>query len=499
MLYIRMFLVMAVSLYTSRIILQNLGIANFGIYSVVGGAIGLLGFINNSMSISVQRYLSFELGKEDLNRVNLTFNISLAIHLIIAVSLGLFFFLCGDYITREWLNIPPDKTEASTIFLKLIIISTGINILQVPFMGLIIAFEKMALLAWASIAEVILKLIVAFSISWIDYDSLIVYGYLLIAASAVSLLIFVMLSRINIRSIKIGLGWDNNLFKSLFSFATWSALGEIAWAFTIQGVSLLLNHFVGIICNAGYGISLQISGAVNKFVGSFQTALTPQIIKQYASTHVEEMLSLTFRGIRLSFFLLLLIALPAISGMNVILRLWLGVVPDYAVVFSQLIIIAAMTDSLSNLLATVAKAYGHIRRYQTIVASILFLNFPLSWLALHLGMPAWSVTLVYCLVSLTLLYVRIRLIERMLDMNILHIYRTSVLRRIFNVSVICAMVFSAATLLLDDNIGRLVLTSAMSLTIIPCVVYNLGMDEEEKSFVERKIKSFVTSFKTVKK
>lgn len=489
MLYIRMFLVMAVTLYTSRIILHGLGIENFGIYSVIGGVIGLFGFVNSSMSLSVQRYLSYELGKEDMGRVSLTFGMSLVIHILIALVLGLLLYVSADYITESLLNIPVDKKEASAVFFRFIIISTCLNILQVPFMGLIIAFEKMGLLAWVSVAEVLFKLLVAFAITWIPGNPLIVYGLLLGGVSFLTLAIYFVVCRWRIDCISYSLKWDGSLFRNLLSFASWSALGEIAWAFTIQGVSFLLNHFYGVICNAGYGIATQISGAVNKFVSSFQTALNPQIIKMYAATYVDNMLRLTFRGIKLSFFLVLLIGIPLLAGMGTILHLWLGVVPDYAVVFSRLVIISILLDSLSNLLATVAKAYGRIRRYQLFVSCVLFMNFPVSWLVLKLGLTPYSVVVVYCCVSLSLLLLRLTLVSNMLQRNIRGAYFSAVFIPVLVVSVICALIFTGVILLLDDTVVRLVTVTLLNIVLLPALVYWLALDGSEKAFVKSKISS----------
>ena len=488
MLYIRMFLVMTVTLYTSRIILQGLGVENFGIFSVVGGVIGLLAFVNNSMSLSVQRYLSFELGRGDMKRVDQTFGMSLLIHILIALVIGIGLFLSSRYIVDHVLDIPPDRHAATIIFFRFIIISTCLSILQVPFVGLIIAFERMALLAWVSVAEVLLKLLVAFAITRVPYNVLVSYGALLAGVSLVVLTVYAAVCHFNIRSIPFRLRWEGGLFRNLLSFASWSALGEIAWALTIQGVTILINHFAGVICNAGYGIASQISSAVQRFVSSFQTALNPQIIKQYAAEEIESMLLLTFRGIRLSFYLVLLIGLPLVCSMGTILHIWLGLVPEYAVTFSRLIVVAALLDALSHLLATVAKAYGKIRRYQMTVSAVLSLNFLFSWLALRLGLTPYSVVIVYCLVSITLIFVRLRLISGMLQTNIIGQYSRQVLRQVCAVSLLAFAFFFPITVIMDDGVARFILILSLTIVIVPAIIYFLGLDNEEKNFVRGKIR-----------
>ena len=295
MLYIRMFLVMSISLYTSRVILHALGIDNYGIFNVVGGVIALLGFINSSMSLSVQRFYSFSLGKKNIGDVNELFNLSAIIHIGIAIIVAVFFFAFGSFIIKNYLNIPPGREWATLYFFKFIVISTCMGIMQVPVTALFIAFEKMETFAWISIVEVSLKLVIAFIVKWIDFDPLITYGILISISSIIILSLWVLLAKIKFKEIKYKFRWNHGLFKQLLSFATWSALGEVAWAFTLQGVSVLLNMFWGVVTNAAYGIANQVSGATRQFVNSFQTAINPQIIKRYAAVELSNMFLLTLR------------------------------------------------------------------------------------------------------------------------------------------------------------------------------------------------------------
>lgn len=270
-------------------------------------------------------------------------------------------------------------------------------------------------------------------------------------------------------------------------FSTWSMLGEIAWAFTLQGVSVIINLFFGVIGNAAYGIASQISAAVNRFVGSFQMALNPQIIKRYAATEMKSMLSLVFSGIKFSYLLILLIAIPTFLGMETILKLWLGTVPTYAVAMCKIILVGAGIDTLSTLFATVAKAYGKIRNYQIIVSIILALNFPLSYIALRLGGSPQMVFWVYCFVSLSLLIARILIVQRMLQQNILLDYWHKVLLPIIIITIINIAIAESLTCVIRPdgwNIGFYVIVITISMAIS---VYTIGLQKNERELIRRKV------------
>lgn len=485
-LYLRMFLVLGVTLYTSRVILEALGVDNYGIYSVVAGVIGFLGFINNSMSLSVQRFLTFHIGKNEWKVVNTVFNMAINIHIVIGLVIALVLWFGGEWIIKNYLVIPQESFEATIGLFRFVIISSVFTILQVPFIGLIVAHERMDILAITSIVDVVLKLIIAYALLYAHSDSLQLYGLLLMIASALILCAYIVVSLRCIKGVSIKFEWSSAIFKSLMGFSSWSMLGEIAWAFTLQGVSIIINLFFGVIGNAAYGIASQISAAVNRFVGSFQMALNPQIIKQYAAKEIESMLSLVFSGIKFSYLLLLLIAIPAFLGMETILKLWLGTVPDYAVAMCKIILVGATIDTLSTLFATVAKAYGKIRNYQIIVSITLALNFPLSYLALKLGGSPQMVFWVYSFVSLALLFARIIIVQRMLRQNIIVAYCRKVLSPIIIISIINIAIADGLTLILPPEGWNISLYAIIITVTMAISTFTIGLQKAERDFIRQK-------------
>ena len=491
-LYLRMLLVMSITLYTSRVVLEALGVVDFGIYNVIGGVIGILGFISNSMSISTQRYLSYYLGTNENSKVNSIFSMSINIHLIIGIFICICFYWGGDWVIHNYLDIPESRIDATYTFFHYIVISTCFQIFQVPFIGMIIAQEKMRLLAYISIIESLLKLLIAFLVIWIDIDKLILYGILLTATSLLIFISYVTVTFVSFNGIKYKAEKDISLFKELIGFASWTSLGELGWALTLQGVSVIMNHFFGVISNTAYGIATQISNAVNKFYSSFQLALNPQIIKQYAQEQIKDSLMLTLKGIKFSFILIMMIALPAFFSMNIILQLWLGNIPQYSIIFCKYILIGIVIDVLSSLFSTLVKAYGKIRNYQIIVALVLALNFPLSYFVYEIGFPAQSSLIVYWFISFLLIYVRLSFICKALKIRVYRIYMCSVLLPVLRFTAVALLIIYPVIYYLDDDIYRMLILAAISLLIYPVCAYFTALTMPERKLIKEKLSTFIT-------
>ncbi len=399
-LYVRMLLVMAVSLYTSRIILAALGVTDFGIYNVVGGVVAFLGFLNSSMSNAVQRFLSFELGRNDGAKTNHVFCSALIAHFSIAVFIVIVLELVGSWFISNQLNIPPNRLCAAKWVFQCSVITSFFSILQVPYNAIIIAKERMGVYAYLSILEVLFKLVIVYFLLIISYDRLITYAVLHAIVTIGVLQFYRIYCSKKFIEAKFRLVRDYSTLKEIGSFAVWNLIGEFAWSVTNQGVSFVINVFVGPVVNAAQGVSVQVNTAVMRFVSNFQTALNPQIIKSYSSSALEDMSKLISRGSRLSFFLLLLLSLPLIFEMDYVLHLWLKEVPDYAREFCQMMLICSLVMTATNLLVTIIRATGNIREYQFVTAILLLFNFPLSWFVLKIGMPPYTV-----IISLTLVQI----------------------------------------------------------------------------------------------
>lgn len=487
-LYVRMLIIMAISLYTSRVVLNMLGVEDFGLYNVIGGVVSLLAFLNSSMSVSVQRFLSFEMGQKGSERkIAKVFSMSLNIHLLIALLFFIILETVGLWFVKNEMNIASGRMDAAIFVFHFSILTCCANFVRVPYISLIIAYEKMEIYAYVSIVEVILKLLLVYLLVLGDFDRLVVYSVLTFIATCILTLIYIICCRVKFDSSRYVYFWDKALFLKLTGFASWSALGELSWAFTIQGVGILLNIFFGTIINAARGISMQVNAAISGFVSNFQAAINPQIIKSYADNDLSTMLSFVYRGTRLSFYLILLASLPICLNIDFVLRLWLHIAPDYTSEFCRLVIINIMLDTLSNLFATVAKAHGKIRNYQIIVSFLLLLNFPVSYLVLILGASPVSILYVYSIISVLLLLIRISLIQRMLRRSICQEYFKLVLSPILKVSTFALIL----PLLFHYTMSAGALTFVLSLFICclsTCIsIYFLGLQDAEKVMLKQKI------------
>lgn len=490
MLYVRMLLTMAVSLYTSRFVLQVLGVEDFGIYNVVAGVVTMFSFLNSSMAISVQRFLSFSLGEEKPEgNVDQVYSVSVYIHLLIAFIL-LVISECVSSHLVDRLNIPVERQKVAHVIFHISVLTTCISVVQIPFTGLIIATEKMDAYAYISIVEVMLRLGMVFLLPILPFDRLVSYAYLLLFTSLVILIVYGLYCKIGIRSVRLRCVWDRHLFKNMLSFASYSMFGEIAWTAVGQGVSIVLNIFFSPVINASRAIAMQVSVAIKRFVDNFQMALNPQIIKLYASGNTEEMLKLCFRGSRLSLYLLMLIAMPFMFCANQVLRLWLGTVPDSSVSFCILALCGFFFDVMSNLLATVVKATGNIRVYQLVVSFFLFLNLPLSYVCLAMGFPPESVYWVYSGISFSLLFVRLYLLRPMVGLSIRE-YSEEVLLPVGKVSVLAVIVPVLLHTQLEQEFFTSAIVSVASFVILSILIYKTGLDTHEKHFVKQKLQSIV--------
>lgn len=302
LLYFRMLLMMVVTLFTSRVVLDKLGVTDYGIYNVVGGIVAMLGFLNGSMSLAVQRYLSFEIGKRNEDGVMRVFNTSLLAHTGIALFVLVVMEIAGVWYLNNHMNIPAARMEAANLVLQCSILTTLFTIVQVPYNAIIIAKEEMGIYAYISILEVFLKLLVAYLLSIGNFDKLELYSVLIMVVTIGIVMIYRFYCTAKYKETSFRFIKDWGLLRQLVEFACWNMVGELAWILTGQGVNIILNSFLGPVVNAAKGISDQVTGAVNRFVLNFQTALKPQLVKNYASDQLDVMKKLLYRGTRFSYY-----------------------------------------------------------------------------------------------------------------------------------------------------------------------------------------------------
>ena len=494
LLYFRMLLMMFVTLFTSREVLDKLGVTDYGIYNVVGGVVAMLGFLNSSMSNAVQRYLSFEIGKNNEAGVNRFFNVSLFAHAGIAVFVFVVMEIVGVWYLNTHMNIPAERMDAANWVLQCSIFTTLFTIVQVPYNAIIISKEQMGIYAYISILEVVLKLLVVYMLAIGNFDKLKLYSVLIMVVTIGIVMIYRFYCTRKYKEAKFKLIKDWNLLKQIVGFASWNMLGELAWVFTGQGVNIILNSFFGPVVNAARGLAEQVNGAVNRFVANFQTAVNPQLIKNYASDQLGEMKTLLFRSTRFSYYLLLALSLPIILKMDFILHLWLKEVPDYTTGFCQLVLVSSLVSTLSNLLAQVARAYGKIRNYQIIVSIFLFLNFPLSYIVLKFGCSPLSSMFVNIGVNTMLLFVRLRLTNRMIQMTYGSFIR-NVLLPVIIVTAVALVIPLIIYFMLDNSIISFIIVCLVSFVSVGVSTYALGMNANERLYILAAISKIITKIK----
>lgn len=493
-LYFRMIFTIVLGLYMSRIVLQTLGISDYGIYNVVGGIVTMLTFLNAGMVASSQRFISYELGKNDKERLKNVFCTSVNIHLLIAVIAFIFAETLGLWFVNYQLNIDSDRMFAANCVYQCSIFTFIANVISVPYNSCIVAHEKMSAFAYISILDATLKFAVALLLYILPFDKLIVFSLLLLVVSIFIRFCYTIYCKKHFKECVYHFKFDKYLFKEMFSFAGWSFLGNLGFSFKDQASNVILNLFYGTTLNAARGIGIQVSSIVNTFSNNFTMSLNPQITKQYASGNVEESMKLVYAGSRYTFYLLTLISIPVINNVDYILQLWLGVVPEYTSYFLILSLITGLLYAVSGSVTIALQATGKIKTFQIGICILMLLEFPLAYLLLYLGYPPYSV-MYPTLFSYTIaIFFRFYLIKHLVPSYSFHYY-------IFHVLTPCLIVFIISwitcyyfCLLFETNFLSLLLTSLLSFITIFLVIFIVGINCKERAFVLNNIKKHILKF-----
>ncbi|MGL4518785.1 MAG: lipopolysaccharide biosynthesis protein [Phocaeicola sp.] len=494
LLYCRTLFTMIVSLFTSRIVLRELGVVDYGIYSVVGGVVAMFSFLNSAMSSATQRYFSFALGKGDREEMRRLFSITLNIHFILGFIIVLLAETIGLWFLNTQLNIPSDKMVAANWVYQSTIVTFFLGVISVPYNALIVSHERMNIYAYVGIFEVLAKLVIIYLLVLAPDNKLIWF-----AAMGMSVYIFIRIfygyyCSKNFMESRYSWIWDKEKSIEMISYAGWNLFGNLAAVGFSQGITMLLNIFFGPVLNAANGVAQQVNGAITGFVGNFQAALNPQIVKSYAAGNKDYMQTLVFQGSRLSFYLLLLLMLPVLFHTELLLTWWLKEYPDYSVILTQLVLINAMVNSLSGTLMTSAQATGAIRRYQAIVGSILLLNVPISYIFLKLGSEPWAVMAIMIVISIVATISRLIILEKLGVLRMIDFLK----RVVFNVVSISAVVVLICYFLLPLIQLPEVLSFFVRCTIIELIalttIWFVGVNKDEREFIISKLQPLVKRF-----
>ncbi len=488
MLYLRMLFNVVVSLVISRLILNALGVEDFGIYNVVGAVVILFTFLNSAMASSTLRFLTFEIGRDNQERLRRVFSTSILIHALIAVIVLFLAETVGLWLFYNKMIIPEGRLGAAMWVYQLSVLSSIVTVMSVPYNSAIIAREKMNVFAYISMLDVSLRLLVVVALYAVAYDRLIVYAALLFAVSLLIRGVYMAYCRRNIEETRYVFVWDKGLFVEMSHFAAWSMFGNLAYVGYTQGVNILLNIFFGPVVNAARAVAVQVQGTMMNFCNSFQTALNPQITKSFAAGNRQYMDSLALGSSKYSFLLLLFLSLPIMIETEQILRLWLKIVPDYTVSFLRIIMVVAMVDVMANPLITVAQATGRIRNYQLIVGGVLLMIVPLSYLVLKLGGAPESVFVVHLVVAVVAQMLRLWLLRDLAGLSVRRYFRHVVVPLVY-VSSLSVIAPLAVYHEMEESLWRLVCVVSASCVSVLVFSYVAGLDGREKRFVRDKIKS----------
>jgi len=487
LLYVRMLLAMVIGFYTSRIILTELGVSDFGIYEVVGGLVGMFGVLNISMANTTSRFITVAIGKNDLADLRQVFSTALTIHLLLGILFVLLAEPVGLWFLKQKMQIEPERIGAAIWVFHCTVAASFFSIVNVPYSAMIISYERINIYAYFSLIDLFLRLGAVLLLPYYAIDKLKLYAVLLLAVQISMQLIYWQYCFRNFQESHGGPTWKKARFKTMSSFAGWSLFGDSSVLMFSQGINILLNIFFGSTVNAARGLAMQAQSVVSRFIGSFQTAINPQLVKSYAKGDYTYMHKLLYASSKFSFFLFLLLAIPVFFEAHQLLFLWLKIVPEYTVTFLRIILFISLLDCLANPLIISVKATGKIKKYQTILGSLLLSVVPISYLFLKLGFPPESVFFVHFCVALTGQWVRVVLARSLIGLSLGDYASKIVLRCVVGlllVSVIPGMIYFA----FDESLGRLFAISVTTVLCILVVVYFFVSGRDEKKWIMERLR-----------
>jgi O-antigen/teichoic acid export membrane protein len=478
MLYVRMLIAMAVGLYTSRVVLQVLGVEDFGTYHVIAGFVALLGFMQGAMITATQRYFAFDLGQNNGKNLRALFNTSIQIHALLAICIICIAETVGYWFVSTQLTVPQGRINSALLTFHLSVTAFAVGIITVPLSAMLMANERMGLFALMSIMDVLLKLVAVLVLPYLAYDKLSTYAALLLGIALVTFSGYLLIGRAVFPAARLQWYWNSELFRSMLGFTAWNTWGNLAAAMSEHGNNVLLNIFFGPAVNAGRGVATQASGALNQLVTNVQAAVNPQIVKLYASGKHHQMHELVQRASRYNFLLLITLSMPVFVYAKQLLNIWLITPPNYSELFLKLTIIMFLIDSISRPLMTSAQATGKIRLYQSVIGGILLLNVPMAFAALNMwGHPvvvAWS----GIAVALIALIARLFILNSLTGM-VMRVYVTKVIFRVAMVGFFAGLLNEI--ILIKDPVGLVLLLGIfISLIITMAVAYIFGVEAREK-------------------
>jgi O-antigen/teichoic acid export membrane protein len=488
-LYVRMLLIMGVNLYTVRAVLNLLGVVDYGIYNVVGGVVTLFSFISGTLTTSSQRYFSIELARENIKALQKIFCLNVTVFAIIILGIIILAETVGLWFVNVQMTIPENRLLAANIVYQFSILAFSFQMFSIPYNALIVAHEKMGAFAYIGIIEVILKLVVVFTLTITGSDKLILYGILMSLMALLITNIYRVYCRTHFVESKFFFYWNRTEATELMSFSGWHFLGTMAVVVRGQGINLLINLFFNPAINAARAIAFQIDAAVGQLSNNFFVAVKPQIYKYYSKGELVELHNLILRSTIMCFFLVSLLVFPVIFNTSFILHIWLKNVPDYCIIFTQLVLVNSLIDSTSGPTIAPALATGRIKKYELIIAFLIGLNLPISYLLLKFGEKPEITVIVSIVLSVITALSRAFLLKNMIKMPVRKYFK--LFTKLILVSLISFSILQYVFIDMEDSWLKLIVMSFSSTLLLLLIYYFIIIDSINReriiNFVKTKI------------
>lgn len=484
MLYFRQVVTLLVSLYTVRVVLNTLGVEDYGIYNVIGGVVALVSFLGGTMASATQRFFSFALGQNDDIRLKKTFTVNWIIYGAIAIIAFILLESVGLWYVHNQLKIPPERFEAALLLYHFSVLTFIATIFTTPFTAIIIAHENMEIYAYVSIGEAIMKLLVVFLLVYLPFDKLELYGVLLLTVAVVKALIYISVSSRKYEECQYRkFYWDKDLMKEILGFTGWTLFGQITTVFRKQAITILLNQVFTPVVVAARAIATNVASQISLFSSNFNVGLYPPIIKSYAANDQKQMFALIFNGSKITFFLMWVFALPMFIEMETVLHLWLKNPPTEAVLFTRLALVEVLINSISLPIVTAARAPGRMRLYELTLGTIQIAIFVAAWVVLKFGGAPYTVYIVAIIANLIMFIVRLIIVRKLIQLS-LSIYFRRVVFPVFGVIVLSVIPSYIAFVKLPQGLFFDALNVLLCVAFSTFTMYFIGLDKNWREKVK---------------
>lgn len=483
-----MLISMFIGFFTSRILLNQLGVVDFGVYNVVGSIIVLLGFFNSTLSLSTQRFINFELGNNNYQQLQKVYSSSIIIHCALAFIVFILAETVGLWFLNYHMNIPEERMVAANYVYQFSIFSAMLSLTMIPHTATIIAHEHMSQYATIGIIDVFLRFSVACMLYIIQTDKLIVYALAMFLVVLANYLTYYIYCKKKFPECSFIFSKDKRLYREMLSFSGWNIFSSISMILNGQVVSIVLNVFFGPIVNAARGITTQVNGAIGGFVQNFQIAVNPRIIQTFAANEIQTFYRLINQSAKFSFFLLLIFVVPVWINIDNILQFWLGTVPKHTADFCRIVFISSLINTFSLPLATAANANGNIKVFQLACGIFELLNIPLSYLLLKLGNPPVTVYFVQLTITISTLFVRLIVLRKLVNLNI-SLFLTKIVSCCLFVAILSFSTMLIVMFINTEAILGLLSSIFISLSFTALFIMLLGLNREEKAIAINLIKN----------